>query len=63
MTEDIHALLLAHEEDLATMLRPIIRTVRDEVEQHFPDATTREQLQLGAALLRMILVSIEREML
>jgi hypothetical protein len=60
---DIEALLLRHEAELPTMMRQVIRVLREEVEDRFAEATTREQLLVGAAILRMILISIERRFL
>jgi hypothetical protein len=60
VAHDIEALLLRHEAELPTIMRQVTHVLRAEVEACFDDATTREQLLAGAAILRMILVSIER---
>jgi hypothetical protein len=63
MADDIEALLLRHEAELPTIMRQVIHVLREEVEACFGEATTREQLLAGAAILRMILISIQRKCL
>jgi hypothetical protein len=63
VVDDIEALLLRHEAELPTIMRQVIHVLRERVETCFGEATTREQLVVGAAILRMILVSIERKCL
>ena len=63
MEGDIEALLLRHEAELPTVMRQVVHVLREQVEQHFGEGSTREQLLVGAAILRMILVTIERKFL
>jgi hypothetical protein len=63
VVDDIEALLLRHEAELPTIMRQVIHVLRAQVETCFGEATTREQLMVGAAVLRMILISIERKCL
>jgi hypothetical protein len=63
VVDDIEALLLRHEAELPTIMRAVIRVLRAQVEACFGGATTREQLLVGATILRMLLSSIERKCL
>jgi hypothetical protein len=63
VSDETWTLLLRHEAELPTVMRQVIHVLREQVEQYFGEVTTREQLLVGAAILRMILVAIERKCL
>jgi hypothetical protein len=44
-------------------MRQVVHVLREQVEQYFDEVTTRDQLLVGAVILRMILVAIERKCL
>ena len=57
----VEALLLRHEAALPTVMRQVVQVLRAQVETYFDDASPQEHLLVGAAVLRMILIRLERK--